>query len=60
MTVEQAGNEVIHRKLEAVKGDGGAIVLDRNGNFALPFNTEGMYRGWISDDGVPHVLIYKD
>jgi L-asparaginase / beta-aspartyl-peptidase len=60
MTVEQAGNEVIHRKLEAVKGDGGAIVLDRHGNFAMPFNTEGMYRGWIGDDGVPHVLIYKD
>jgi beta-aspartyl-peptidase (threonine type) len=60
MTVEQAGNEVLHRKLEPVKGDGGAIVLDRNGNFAMPFNTEGMYRGWIGDDGVPHVLIYKD
>ncbi len=60
MTVGQAGNEVIHRKLEAVKGDGGAIVLDRKGNFAMPFNTEGMYRGWIGDDGVPHVLIYKD
>ncbi len=60
MTVGQAGNEVIHRKLDAVKGDGGAIVLDRNGNFAMPFNTEGMYRGWIGDDGVPHVLIYKD
>src|SRR5205823_9925478 len=51
MTVEQAGNEVIHKKLDPVKGDGGAIVLDRNGNFALPFNTEGMYRGWIGDDG---------
>jgi beta-aspartyl-peptidase (threonine type) len=60
MTVEQAGNEVLHKKLEPVKGDGGAIVLDRNGNFAMPFNTEGMYRGWIGDDGVAHVLIYKD
>ena len=60
MTVEQAGNEVIHKKLEPVKGDGGAIILDRQGNFAMPFNTEGMYRGWIGDDGVPHVLIYKD
>jgi len=60
MSVEQAGNEVIHKKLEPVNGDGGAIVLDRNGNFAMPFNTEGMYRGWIGDDGVPHVLIYKD
>src|SRR5437763_5126943 len=60
MTVQQAGNEVIHQKLEPVHGDGGAIVLDHNGNFSMPFNSEGMYRGWIGGDGVPHVLIYKD
>src|SRR5213075_3019726 len=60
MSVQAAGDEVIHRKLEPVKGDGGAIVLDGKGNFAMPFNTEGMYRGWIGPDGVPHVLIYKD
>jgi beta-aspartyl-peptidase (threonine type) len=59
MTVEQAGNEVIHKKLEPVGGDGGAIILDRKGNFAMPFNSEGMYRGWIGADGVPHVEIYK-
>src|SRR5213082_3104519 len=38
MTVQQAGDEVIHRKLEAVKGaEGGAIILDAKGNFAMPF-----------------------
>ena len=58
MSVEAAGNEVIHHKLPADAG--GAIILDRKGNFAMPFNTEGMYRGWIGDDGVPHVLIYKE
>jgi beta-aspartyl-peptidase (threonine type) len=60
MTVKQAGDEVIHKKLEPVGGDGGAIVLDAKGNFSMPFNTEGMYRGWIGADGVPHVSIYKD
>lgn len=59
MTVQQAGDEVIHKKLEPVKGEGGVIVLDRKGNFATPFNSEGMYRGWIGADGVPHVEIYK-
>ena len=29
-------------------------------HFAMPFNSEGMYRGWIGPDGVPHVQIYKD
>src|SRR5205807_116912 len=61
MSVKEAGDEVIHHKLENLKptmGDGGCIILDRKGNFSMPFNTEGMYRGWIGEDGVPHVLIY--
>ena len=60
MSVEQAGNEVINHKLKDADGDGGAIILDGKGNFSMPFNTEGMYRGWIGADGVPHVLIYRD
>ncbi|HEY0155934.1 MAG TPA: isoaspartyl peptidase/L-asparaginase [Thermoanaerobaculia bacterium] len=60
MTVQQAGDEVIHKKLVPVKGEGGVIILDRNGNFATPFNSEGMYRGHIGADGRPHVGIYKE
>jgi L-asparaginase / beta-aspartyl-peptidase len=60
MTVQQAGDEVIHKKLTALGGEGGVIILDAKGNVAMPFNSEGMYRGWIGADGVPHVLIYKD
>ena len=59
LTVQQAADEVIHKKLAPVKGEGGVIVLDAKGNFAMPFNSEGMYRGWIGPDGVPHVEIYK-
>ena len=60
LTVQQAADEVINKKLKAVGGEGGVIALDAKGNFAMPFNSEGMYRGWIGADGVPHVLIYKD
>jgi beta-aspartyl-peptidase (threonine type) len=61
MSVQQAADEVIHKKLTPVKGaEGGVIVLDAKGNFAMPFNTEGMYRGWIGADGTPHVEIYRD
>src|SRR5712691_2793412 len=60
MSVEAAGNEVINHKLKDNNGEGGAIILDGKGNFSMPFNSEGMYRGWIGPDGVPHVLIYKD
>lgn len=60
LSVQQAGDEVIQKKLTNLGGEGGVIILDAKGNFAMPFNSEGMYRGWIGDDGVPHVLIYKD
>ena len=58
MSVLDAANEVINKKLPA-EGEGGVIALDRNGNFAMTFNSEGMYRGWIGADGVPHVLMYR-
>ncbi|HEY6844160.1 MAG TPA: isoaspartyl peptidase/L-asparaginase, partial [Thermoanaerobaculia bacterium] len=60
MSVAQAGHEVIFNKLLPAGGWGGAVILDRHANFAMPFNSEGMYRGWIGDDGVPHVAIYRE
>lgn len=60
MSVADAANEVVNGKLTAAKGTGGVIALDAKGNFAMPFNTEGMYRGWIGEDGEAHVSIYKD
>jgi beta-aspartyl-peptidase (threonine type) len=40
-------------------GTGGLIALDKNGNFAMPFNTSGMYRGKVDADGKVEVEIYK-
>ena len=37
---------------------GGAIALDKNGNFATPFTDNVMYRGWVREDGVIEVRIY--
>ena len=34
--------------------------MTANGDFAFPFNTEGMYRGWIDASGQPHVALYVD
>jgi len=53
-----AGEEVIVRQVPGLGGDGGAIVLSADGRAAMPFNTEGMYRGWIGGDGVAHVAIF--
>jgi L-asparaginase / beta-aspartyl-peptidase len=54
----EAGQAVINGDVPALGGDGGAIVLGADGRIGLPFNTEGMFRGWIGIDGVPHVAIY--
>jgi beta-aspartyl-peptidase (threonine type) len=50
---EQAGKGVINETIPQMGGDGGAIVLAADGKMATPFNTQGMYRGWIGADGVP-------
>jgi beta-aspartyl-peptidase (threonine type) len=39
-------------------GAGGLIALDAQGRFAAPYNTPGMFRGWITADGTVRVLIY--
>ncbi len=54
----EAGQAVINVEIPTLGGDGGAIVLGADGRIGLPFNTEGMFRGWIGADGVPHVAIY--
>lgn len=46
-------------KVAKLGGDGGLVALDRQGNLTLPFNTEGMYRGYIKADGQSQILIYK-
>lgn len=59
LTVQQASEEVVMKKLVERGGEGGVIALDRQGNFAMPFNSEGMYRGYIKADGSSQALIYK-
>ena len=56
----RAADGVINRDVPAAGGEGGAIALGADGSVAFPFNTEGMYRGWIGADGVPHVAVFRD
>jgi beta-aspartyl-peptidase (threonine type) len=55
-----AANEMIMHKLGELGGDGGLIAVDKDGNIAMPFNTEGMYRGYITSDGKKEIKIYKE
>ncbi len=58
-SVEKAASEIIMKKLPALGGDGGFIAVDKKGNITMPFNTAGMYRGYIKSDGKTVVKIYK-
>ncbi|WP_130617762.1 isoaspartyl peptidase/L-asparaginase family protein [Dyella amyloliquefaciens] len=58
--LKRAAAEVINQEIPSMGGNGGAIALDDSGHIAMPFNTDGMYRGWIGADGVPHVALYGD
>ncbi|MGG7663713.1 isoaspartyl peptidase/L-asparaginase family protein [Dyadobacter sp. BHUBP1] len=60
LSLTDAANEVVMKKLVERGGEGGVIAVDRNGNVAMPFNSEGMYRGYIKSDGKREILIYKD
>ena len=59
-----ASETLVMKELPALGGDGGLIAVDKNGNIALPFCTEGMYRGFIKKEKqgaavVKDILIFK-
>jgi len=59
LSLEEAINIVVNDKLIKIDGDGGMIGVDAQGNAALIFNSEGMYRGVKSGDGRADIAIYK-
>ncbi len=58
-SLQEAADAVILRVVPESGGDGGAIAVDAQGNIALPFNTSGMYRGWIATDGSRGTAIFR-
>lgn len=59
LSLEDAMHVVVHDKLVKIGGEGGMIGVDAKGNFALPFNSAGMYRGVKSNTGIHLVQIYR-
>jgi beta-aspartyl-peptidase (threonine type) len=59
LALAQAAEAVVHEDLTPIGGDGGLIAIGRDGSIALPFNSAGMYRGWIGADGAPHTAIFR-
>ena len=59
-SLAQAAGDVVNGEVVRLGGDGGAIAIDHAGNIAMPFNTPGMYRGWIRTDGSRGTAIFAD
>jgi beta-aspartyl-peptidase (threonine type) len=60
LSLDQAADSVIMKKLPGMGGEGGLIALDRQGHVAMTFCTEGMYRGYITKKGQGKTFIYSD
>ncbi|MGO9940080.1 MAG: isoaspartyl peptidase/L-asparaginase family protein [Terracidiphilus sp.] len=60
MTAQQAADQVIHKELETLHGDGGVIALTPDGQMAWSFNTPGMFRAKLTEGGKLEVGVYAD
>lgn len=59
-TIQQAADEVIQKRLSAIDGSGGVIVVSPKGEMAWSFNTPGMYRARMSSTSPAQVSVFKD
>lgn len=59
LSLQEAMDTVVNRKLVALQGEGGMIGVDAKGNAAMVLNSAGMYRGMKNSKGVGEVSIYK-
>jgi beta-aspartyl-peptidase (threonine type) len=60
LSLKEAADTVVMDKLVKLGGEGGVIAIDKDGNIAMPFNSAGMYRGYVDSGGKVVVEIYKD
>jgi beta-aspartyl-peptidase (threonine type) len=58
-SLQDAADHIIHKKLKEAGGNGGFIAVDKWGNVAMPFNTEGMYRAYAKP-GKRAIKIYDE
>lgn len=59
LSLQEAMHIVVQDKLVKINGEGGMIGVDAKGNYAMLFNSEGMYRGVKSSNGLNEIGIYK-
>ena len=60
LSLQEAAELVIQKKIPALGGDGGIIAIDHDGNVAMEFNTAGMYRAKMNREGKLEIGIYGE
>ncbi|MCC5869829.1 MAG: isoaspartyl peptidase/L-asparaginase [Gammaproteobacteria bacterium] len=58
--LDVAARQVVMERIPAMGGDGGVIALSADGAISMPFNTEGMARGFARSDGTLSVALFAD
>jgi len=58
-SLQAASHAMIHEELKGWAAGAGLVAVDRAGNIAMPYDTEGMYRGKASAAGI-EVAVYAD
>ena len=60
LSLIEAADAVVMEQLVEMGGSGGIISIDKDGNIALVFNSESMFRGYVKAGQDPVTSIYKD
>jgi len=58
-SLDQAAQAVID-EIGRLGGDGGLIAVDRNGRIAMPYNSQGMKRAWVTPQGEVGVAVFDE
>ena len=59
-SLDNAANYVVNSKLKSQNASGGLVAMDKNGNISMPFNSDGMFRGFLKAGEKPQVYIFKE
>lgn len=60
ISLKDAADTVVNKVLKDAGGEGGVVAVDKYGNVAMPFNSEGMYRASIDAIGTKVIAIYRE
>ena len=63
LSLKEAAKEVIQNKLPSIGeqgATGGIVAIDKNGNMAMEFNTQGMFRATMNDKGELYIGMFKN